>query len=377
MSQGTSGGAGADEPAARTPAPGKRRPLSAKKKLLFGLVACLGLLGVAEVAFAIRETVRSKRKPRLPRTQDDYRGLINTPGAKHERRDKGQTIHINALGMRSPEVGEKQPGVPRIVAIGGSTTYGLYTSSNDKTWPAQLQVALAQAGHTTEVLNAGAPAWTLRVSLTNLELTVWATKPDVVIMYHNYNDLMSNQEPVYWADSKVDDVEELKRPQHKPLLEHSALFRFIRSRLRDPRDSFLKKTDALSDEGAQAFERNLRRLVRRCKEQDVKLLLCTYPTAYRKTYAQSVADKVPAVKDWYEALCPLTYPKLLEGLDRYNAIIRKVAAEATLPVAELATTFPKDVSYYASPLHHSDKGEAEVAKIVAEALRSSGLLGSK
>ncbi len=333
------------------------------------------LFGVPEAFFQVREEVRARRKPRLPLEDCEHRGHRLIPGARYERPER--TIEVNSFGLRGREVTlEKPPGTQRVACVGGSTTFGLYASSNDHTWPAGLERRLRAGGRAVEVLNCGAPAWTLRSSLTNLELTVFPLGPDVVVCYHAYNDLLGNTDPRYVPDSHVDDVEALRRPRPFSLLEASALFRFVKSRLRDPYDALTEKTAKLDPEGEVAFERNLRRLVRRTREQGAKLLLCTFPWAYRETLEASRAANVPDMKQWYDAGSPFEFDVLTDGMRRYNERVRRVGEEEGVPVLDLEATFPRDVKLYVSPIHHSDEGEALVAEKVAAALVEHGLLGS-
>ncbi|MCA8926295.1 MAG: hypothetical protein KDD82_31095 [Planctomycetes bacterium] len=348
-----------------------RRKLSLKKRLTFSVVLLGVLFGVPEGFFRIREVVRKNRKPRLPLEFDAYRGVILTPGASYERTDQGRRVDVNSQGFRGPEIGPKG-ATPRLLTVGGSTTFGLYTSTNANTWPLRLQAQLTEAGHPCEVINAGTPGWTLRSSLTNLELRGWALEPDVVVVYHNYNDLMSNGEAQYLRDAEVDDVEELYRPPPGGFLDHFAVFRFARSQLRDPYDKLREKQVELKPEGVAAFEKNLRRLARRAREQGARLALCTFPHAFRPTYEQSVADEVPEIEEWYLQKGPLEYSVLLEGLKQHDAVIRRVAKDEGALLIDLSPDFPTDVSYYMSPIHHSDAGEALVATRVREALIKAG-----
>jgi lysophospholipase L1-like esterase len=354
-----------DPPAepARSP---RRSRLTPGKKLLFGLATAGVLLGVAEGVFRIREAMRSGRRETLsPRIPDTYRGLVLKPNVDYKAAG-GQEMNVNALGMREkPVTAEREAWVKqRILAVGGSTTFGLYTSSNDKTWPSQVQRVLHERGYThVEVLNGGVPAWDLRTSQTNLELRLYGLKPDVVICYHAYNDLVANRDPRYVRDSEADDVSELWHP-----LRASALYRFLRKRIQNPRKQLRTKAKALTDEGSAAFERNLRRFVTRTRAQGAKAFLCTYPSALRPTLAESEKDEVPGLPRWFGDLSPFEYPTLVGGLAHYNDLIRGVAKAEGVPTAELERGMPHDVKYYMSTVHHSDAGEVEVAKRVADAL---------
>lgn len=355
----------------------QRRPLSRGKKVAFGLLTLLILVGVPEAFLQAREVVRAARKPRLPTEPCPWRGIRLIPGARYVG-PKGK-IDVNSFGLRGPEITREKPaGTRRLACVGGATTFGLYTSTNEATWPALLEGHLRRGGATVEVLNCGAPGWPLRVSQTNLELTVFPLQPDAVVCYHAYNDLMENLSPRYHADSRVDDVEQLRRDATADLFtrlsEATALTRFLKSRFRDPHGELEHKAAELHPEGQPAFERNLRRLVRRCREQRAKLLLCTFPWAYRETEAASRAAGVPRMEEWYDGLSPLQFPALVEGLRRYNETVRQVGKELAVPVLDLAATFPSDVRYYVSPIHHSDEGERLVAERVAAAVLEHRLL---
>ncbi|MGE0706790.1 MAG: SGNH/GDSL hydrolase family protein [Planctomycetota bacterium] len=351
-----------------------RRRVSAKKRALFALFTLTVLLGGTEAFFQVREVVRARRKPRLPTMPHDYLGIALVPGASYDRPAQNRKMSINAYGMRGPEVGEKQPGKLRILCVGGSTTFGLYASSNESTWPARLEQLASSRGATLEVINAGAPGWTSRASMTNLELRGFSLKPDVLVCYHAYNDLMSNLEDAYVAESKVDDIQELYHPRVTSVFEHSALYRFLRSRLRSPYDAFKQKADTLREVGIESFARNLQRLVRRAREIGAKPVLCTFPTCFRPTLEESRRDQLPELEEWYGSLCPITYPHLIEGLRRYNETVRAVAKELQVPLVELEAVFPRDVALYHSPLHHSDAGERKVAELVLAKLEAEKLV---
>ncbi|HBP19947.1 MAG TPA: hypothetical protein DEA08_19435 [Planctomycetes bacterium] len=365
--------AAAPEPAPSDPPQKTRRPrLSTGKKLGFALVTVLGLIGVTEGFFRVREWTRSMRRHTLsPRVPDTYRHLVLKPNTRFES-PSGFVMETNSLGMREKEVSaEREPWVKqRILCVGGSTTFGLYTSANDKTWPAQVQRILHERGYPgVEVLNGGVPAWDLRTSQTNLELRLYDLKPDVVICYHAYNDLVANLDPRYAEDSKVDDVSELWRP-----LRASAFYRFLRKHLQDPGEQLRKKAETLSDEGTAGFERNLRRFVRRTREVGAQPVICSYPSALRPTLEESEAAGVPGLDRWFGDLSPFAYPTLIEGLKRYNATITKVTEDEGIPRPQVAEKMPHDVKLYASTVHHTDEGEVLVAQIVAQALIDAGIV---
>jgi hypothetical protein len=86
---------------------------------------------------------------------------------------------------------EKGPSVYRIVALGGSTTYGLGVGA-DHSFAAVLGRAIEprlDAGSKVEVVNLGCPGWgSDRVALLYSELEV--LEPDLVLVYSGHNELL-------------------------------------------------------------------------------------------------------------------------------------------------------------------------------------------
>ena len=358
----------------------RRRRLSARKRALFGVITVVGLLGVAEVFFQAREVVRESRKQRLPLRPDPYRGTELIPSTDYDRPDQNRKAHINALGFRGPEVDLEAPaGTFRIACVGGSTTYGLYTSADDKTWPAQLEARLHEAGRTVQVLNAGNPGWNMNSSLANLELDVLPLKPDMLICFHNYNDLLETSRPhtsaKYVHDAHASSLDEVYDPEPITVFTFSALARFVRSRLREDYDaSYTRKATELDEDCMAAYVHNLKRFVTMAREHGATPVLCTFPTAFRETAEASREAKVPAFEEWYDTHGPIDYPVLMEGLRRNNEAVRAVGQELDVLVVDLVAQVEVDNALFMSPIHHSDQGEAEIADLVARALLAADLI---
>ena len=61
---------------------------------------------------------------------------------------KSKRVQINSLGYRGESFSAKKPeGVYRVIALGASTTYGIYNQQN-KTYPSLLEKKLQQDLHT-------------------------------------------------------------------------------------------------------------------------------------------------------------------------------------------------------------------------------------
>jgi lysophospholipase L1-like esterase len=106
--------------------------------------------------------------------------------------DKGRPVVVshNSLGFRGGEFPAKGSAT-RVVAIGGSTTYGVDVS-DDSTWPALLQ---DQMGAGYEVLNLGVAGHATAEHLYMMGAVASRLEPDVVILHIGLNDMHCMHSP--------------------------------------------------------------------------------------------------------------------------------------------------------------------------------------
>ena len=96
---------------------------------------------------------------------------------------------INSLGYRGEEFSSRKPaGVFRIVVVGGSAVFDLY-SKPDEDWPHLIQRRLREKGYVAvECINAGVPSHASFDSFGRLFGEIHTFSPDVVLFYNSWND---------------------------------------------------------------------------------------------------------------------------------------------------------------------------------------------
>ena len=129
------------------------------------------------------------------------------PNADHELKNGPERsierIVTNSYGFRAHEFPtEKKPGDYFVFAFGGSTTYGYKVESNAKTWPELLEERLAvrYPDRNVRAFNMGIDMATTNVTLVNMVLVAAHLRPDLVIVYHGYNDLDAMGDANYRPD---------------------------------------------------------------------------------------------------------------------------------------------------------------------------------
>jgi lysophospholipase L1-like esterase len=94
-------------------------------------------------------------------------------------------------GFRPAEIAARRPeGALRVVALGGSTTFGLYVGA-EAAFPARLEARLRDGlgGRELEVINLGCPGWATDRILNVLD-AILALEPDVLVVYTGHNEML-------------------------------------------------------------------------------------------------------------------------------------------------------------------------------------------
>jgi len=96
-------------------------------------------------------------------------------------------LNINSDGFRGNEIIDD--GKYRIIFLGGSTVFGIVTTSDQITIPALVEKKLNEKKFNVQVINAGIPSATSIDELYLLENDLLKYNPDLVVMYDGWNDI--------------------------------------------------------------------------------------------------------------------------------------------------------------------------------------------
>jgi hypothetical protein len=368
-----------------------------KPELWMVVVSLLVALGLAEGAmrYWVRHLTQEEWQRQLydpaaldtsalPRYQPHhYEGYIPRPGWVGE----GGTDRINALGFRGEEIAVPKPdGVYRIVAVGGSTTYGARVPTWQGAYPAQLENILRrQYGYTNvEVINGGAPGYNSWETLVNLEFRVLDLEPDLVIVYQNTNDVHARIVPpdAYKGDNsgrrKVWDAEAVERATSWRTRIPSVLWRFVAVNfgwlgeeggisldavVSNPCSGTHADEDCLGmtpQEALEAnppvyYERNIRNMVAIAQANGVEVLLLTW--AHN-----------PAFGDY------ASRPDYQMAFEEHNAIVKRLSEEMGTYFYDFAADMPLDEAYWVEGRHMTVEGNRVRAELIAAHLDENNVI---
>lgn len=166
------------------PEPDPRR----RKRILALLLAlALSLLLLEGAARFLVGTPIPERLPLQSVRANPYRGWEMVPGEHYTYQHR---VHVNALGLRGPELGPKAAGELRVLFLGDSLTYGQGVA-DDETVPAALERELRarDPDRAWRVVNAGVRAYGTAQELGLLSELGARIQPDLVLLGWYWNDL--------------------------------------------------------------------------------------------------------------------------------------------------------------------------------------------
>jgi hypothetical protein len=174
------------------------------KRAIFMVLMLVGVLGFLEAAGAIfyylivpaqrRQVVEVALGIRDPghNSVARYRPhpYLNYMGNPDHVTPDGEKLH-HEIGIRRTDVDltGKPDGIFRVVAVGGSTTFGHYVPDARNVWPGLVGLALAETlGAEAETVNGGVPNYSTFELIGFSALWLPELEPDLVLVHTGLND---------------------------------------------------------------------------------------------------------------------------------------------------------------------------------------------
>lgn len=274
---------------------------------------------------------------------------------------------------------EKDANEIRIATIGGSTTANLHLNF-DENWPGQLGLQLQQrlTGKKVRVINGGTPGYDTAQNISNLALRVMPFKPDIVVIYHAYNDLKPIRSGVTFLPDYSHFHDTPFGYHEKPLfiirwLNRSMFYVRMRNKYRE----FKKQTKKITVSGdkierltyipelaEQTFEQHIRSLIAIARAGGAKVVLSSFATLHNTTLDYQDTKVFSRLSDFkkdelywlFHFQSGLTLETFFNGINRYNEILRKIADEEKIGWVDNARLIPHRDEFFVSRIHFSRRG---------------------
>lgn len=248
----------------------------------------------------------------------------------------------------------------RVNCLGASTTaYYVEYKGDVYTYPLILEKNLQQEfpDLDIEVNNFGMGGWSSAETLINFTLRIIDTQPDVVVIYHGYNDLRMALAPDYENDysharQNLGEVYHLYRMAswvpYMPLAFYNYLVRKlifsqnIQSSLLEattPGWQKAQKFDADYRAGLHTFQRNLEHIIHICKSNGISVVL--------STFCHYLYDDIK--HDSYHS-------RFHHGIEYANLLIQQLAEKHDIECVDNARKVPYENENFIDSIHFSHAG---------------------
>lgn len=270
--------------------------------------------------------------------------------------------HLDGVACDRPIVMPKPAGQIRVLCLGASTT-GNYICHDGETYsyPLELERYLQRRfdGQPVVVHNCGQGGWTSAEILIHFLLNLRDTQPDVVVIYHAYNDLSVSLSRDFVPDysharrNLAESYYKYRLASMIPMLPLGS-YNFIIQTLFPFLHPSVGVLDAVSTgqididgefRGLKTYERNLESIVATCLADGADVVL--------STYAHCLYDGVRQSK---------VHLKYREGVAQENGVMRKIAEKYNVPLVDNARLVPEEEEYFVDTVHFTPAGMRLIAE---------------
>jgi lysophospholipase L1-like esterase len=340
--------------------------LEAAGSIFYYLIVPAPRRQVVEVALGIRDPDLNSVARYRPHPYLNYTG-----NPDHVTPD-GEKLH-HEIGIRRTDVDltRKPEGAFRVLAMGGSTTFGLFVPETREVWPGLVGQALAETfGAEVETVNAGIPNYSTFELIGFAALWLPEIQPDLVLVHTGFNDAFA----VGFPDEGGPDNTTFRHSwSYRPLpggvrtaMRASHFLRALGTgwlsrsghQIGDmtpamqypipPDDEVLKNVEGAT---GRYFRRNLETLIVLIRHAGGEPVLVNMPINPRFEETHSV---------YYEAVS--------EAVKRNNRIMSEVAERHGVTVVDLYSEM-RDAEIYVDAAHVGKPGMMQKARIVFDAIR--------
>ncbi|MGQ0553566.1 MAG: SGNH/GDSL hydrolase family protein [Planctomycetota bacterium] len=369
-----------------------------KLRLLGNLALGAGVLLAVEGYCSLKESIPKYRSSPLL-------GYELVPGYRSDDEN------VNRQGLRGAEIGAKAAGERRVLAMGGSTTWG-HKVDDDETWPVYLEQQLnadalsaaQQAAGATRVLNGGVSGWGLeQIVLALRHGQIERLQPDLVLVFEGWNmPLLAHSPAVAQFQPAIDAFQDRSGPLRSALVRRLHRIRrewheseTSQAPRSEPDSAPSREAEAAAKEIAAAVEAGVPRLWQELAELSAQHSLPIVGLAY-PCLVQRPPPRDAAALAVYEAALRRnlgsagTLPEVSaraeehwrSGLDLVTASVTAAGLPLLQAGARMESRLPADpaaadalwASYFRDHAHFTPAGNAALAEAVALELAELGLL---
>ncbi|MFO0733698.1 MAG: SGNH/GDSL hydrolase family protein [Nitrospiraceae bacterium] len=131
--------------------------------------------------------------------------------------------------------------------------------------------------------------------------------------------------------------------------------------------------DSLGEQGDAAFEQQVAAFVKAARQIGAEPVLCTFATSHTRSQFPNIPSTVGSFLFRYNLYLSLI--GWLDTVERFNQVIRRMAATEHLRLVELDTVLSGREEYFRDFVHFTPEGHALVAQTIFSRLRQESAPG--
>lgn len=308
-----------------------------------------------------------------------HRGFDTIAFGSYQRQGTGPdaspvspTIRPTSLG---DQLGEKKAGEIRYWIASSSHAEDSYLS-RDLVFPTRLEGLLRESGQQALVVNASHAGMNIQANQTDLNARGKRIRPDVVILYQMSTEITEISKRLLSprrsesTKAKVSDAP-LPPPAQSNIIvqafEHTSIYALLKGNLSNRLAGQRVLADSLGGEGDVAFEQQVLVFVQTARGMGAEPVLCTFATSHTRSQFPNVPDSISGFLFRYNMY--LSVIGWLDAVDRFNDVLRRIAAKEHIRIVELDMVLSGREEYFRDFVHFTPEGHARVAQAIFLQLR--------
>lgn len=252
----------------------------------------------------------------------------------------------------------------------------------DAIFPGLIESELNARGISVDMLNASRGGMDTRANLADLEELAADWKPDIAILYQASNDIDVLVLQLLAGESAADEGVVAREDQAQTVVnpltlitqwtEGTSVYAHLKSQITTRLTQSRVLEHGLGARGEVRMEQLVQSFVDSCAALKIRPLLCTFGTSHDRSNLRDL----PA--DWGDNLFRYNIHLSIEGwidsVQVYNRVIKKVAAQNGIPLADVAAALGGHPEYFRDFTHLSAKGHRVAADAILPVL--TGMLSA-
>jgi lysophospholipase L1-like esterase len=276
-----------------------------------------------------------------------------------------------------------------LVFLGGSTVACLFMEERNR-YPYRVgQFLEEETGKKIISINAGVGGNNSLHSLDTLMNKIIPLKPDLVVMMHNINDLVTLiYDKTYWGNNPsrqpiinfyfyknftgLKALTTIARDMYIPnlhaavrILSHKIFGKQVK--VQDDEFAYIRGQKLSVDEAAirHEFRMNLQTFINICRARGITPILMTQFNRYKA----HPDPKIMASLKGIQADTGIPPEEFMTLYAKFNQVIREVGQANGIMVIDLASLIPQDSKYIYDCVHLNDRGSKLAARLISDRLK--------